>query len=223
MRITVLSRNGDHLRDVSVEKPLTILDFDLMPNGDYLIGGFLLTGGDEVVFQIDSTGAVVGQHLPLANARPAGEPESPAWRYARIPFVGVGADRIYGALSLLDSLWSISESSGEASAIAITPSGYEAPVAPEGQSEGSAGLSSWNKQILRVASLRVAEDFIVLPFARGAYFLGGPSIAAFQDHTGKWSTLLGVPPILGSSDQALICLLKPMGEEVILGIFHPRD
>ena len=136
MRITVLSPEGDHVRDIPIEKPLTILDFDLMPNGNYLVGGFLLAGGDDVVFEIDSIGALVHQYLPLAEARPAGEPESPAWRYARMPFVGVGSDRILAAVSLLDSLWSISENSGEVSAVAVTPFGYEAPSAPDGPAGG---------------------------------------------------------------------------------------
>ena len=162
-----------------------IIDFDVMPDGSYLIASGIVDDSLNTLFHFDSTGAEIARHMPMLRVLPTGESENQLWdRVRHTNAAPIGGGRVATTVSILDSLWTLDLASGAVHAIQVRPPEYEPPTVSDPQltrpfAEGNA----WIASTTMIPQLFSSGNTVYVPFAKGIYFqsesstllVGGPS------------------------------------------------
>lgn len=219
--ISVFDSLGEYLRTVPLFQFSLIMNFWVLPDGDYLLTASL-ANSDSSLFRVDSVGTIQRSYLAKARMRALDSPAEGIWRTVTQQWLGVRRDTAFVVNTVSDSLWAVSLSSGEISATRLAFDGYKPPTFPEVIPRGPRGLMEWIASFHIAATIGVDSTQIVVPFVRGVLNYGDPMTLLVGDSLGEWRALNDGPPIIYSAHGALIGLLTPNEDAVIFGRFRRR-
>jgi hypothetical protein len=199
-RITVFSSGSMSeaprlIRTIPVDRAVpSIMSFSMLTSGQYVISG---TGAasKNVIFRLDSTGALIDASLPIGNYRRAQSPlfEDGVWRALTIPTViAMGNDAVV-ALSTFDSLWTLNWKSAPR-AERIPYEGYRIPTLPQAPLTSRESLRQWARSQM-VTSVIGSDAVAALPFFSGTYNEGVHSDVMLKDR-GGWTLVKSTPTVL---------------------------
>lgn len=222
--ISIFSRSGELRRDIGLPTGLLPTGLEVVAQGEYWVPGTRTSfdEGENVLFKLDSLGGITAEYMPLASARPSGQPDHQDWMSFRSTSITLGRGGPFVSFSLLDSVWAIDEMSGEVSSWAIGPEGYVPPELPERPIRGMPAMVAWSESSQRAAGIWGNDGYLIVPFASGVYHHQQSLVASFRDPGGSWRTLLEAPVILRSSGSTLITLARPVDERAVLNVFELR-
>ena len=219
-RITVFGRDGRLARHVSLREFMRISDFEVLPDGGYLLSGFRLGRDPHVLFRTDATGKVVSSHLPVATYVPAGARPIPAWTSVRRPSIALHSGQALAVLSIADSLWTVDMANGTVRGQRVAPPDY---VRPQGEPAGGVpGLLKWSKSFSTTASVLSTDGVLLIPFVRGVMNDGDPISIAHQERDGGWTALSQGPPLLRAVHGEVIAFHTPGQDRVVLARYRAR-
>ena len=223
--ISIFSRSGELKRDIRLPPGLVAHGIEVGEQGGYWVSGVMPSSilSENVLFRLDTVGVITAEYLPLANARPLGQPNRQEWLSIRNVSIEIGERGPFVAFSLLDSIWEIDEMSGSVRSWAIQPEGYIAPSLPENPIRSAPALMEWLEASQRAMGIWGDGKYLVVPFASGSYHLQESSIASYKAVTGGWNTLVGTPVVLGSKGSRLFTLARPIAERVVINVFELRS
>ena len=222
--ISIFSRSGELKRDIRLPTGLHPTGLEVVAQGEYWVPGTMTSSdeGQNVLFKLDSLGSITAEHMPLASARPRGEPDHPDWMSFRAASVTLGRGGPFVSFSLLDSVWAIDEVSGGITSWAVRPEGYTPPTLPAQPIRGGPAVMAWAEASQRAAGIWGNDSYLIVPFASGFYHQQQGSVASYRDPGGSWHTLLETPVILRSRGSTLITLARPVDERAVIKVFELR-
>ena len=220
--ISIFTPSGEHQRDISLPTGLLPSDMELPGNGHYWVTGQIPGGRENVLFKLDSLGGITAEYMPLASARPRGEPNHQDWMSIRMTSITLAERGPFVSFSLLDSVWAIDEMSGEIRSRAIPPEGYVAPTLPPQPIRGGPAMTAWAEASQRATGIWGDGSFLVVPFSTGFYHQAERSAASFRDANGAWHTLLDAPVLLRSRGSRLLAFARPLDERAVINVFELR-
>lgn len=219
-RITVFGPDGQPARHVNLREFRRISDFEVLPDGGYLLSGFRMGRDPHVVFRTDAAGQVISSHLALADYLPAGANHIPAWTSVRRPSIALRQGQALTVLSIADSLWTLDMTDGSIRSQRVAPPDY---VQPHGEPAGGIpGLMKWSKSFSTTASVLSTENVLLIPFVRGVMNEGDPISIAHQERDGSWTALSQGPPLLRAVHGEVIALHTPGEDRVVLARYRAR-
>lgn len=200
-----------------------MMDFLILPNGNYLIAGRPVAGNDtSILFEVAPTGRLVRRSLAIGALTPPGERRSAAWEPVRRFSVAASEQAYFGTNTLVDSLWSFDPRSGRVSAAAMPVPGYVPARLPR-RTRTNADLYAWTQSFFNVSSVHTTGGFVLIPFVRGTLIDGDPVIYALRRENGSWMALSGGPPVLRAVDGLVIALENPLEDPVRLSVFRRKS
>ena len=180
-RLSVFDRAGFLLRSVGLADFSRVTDFEVLPNGDYLLAGFKRPPERNVLFHTDSLGRTRSGHMPYSEFVPRGERGGPSWRMVRRPAISVRGDSALFVLSIADSLWTLDWRRGGVESETVVSRGYVRPYAASpAASGGLQGMMKWHKSFTTTADVLSGGRIILIPFVRGIMNDGDPLTVAFR-------------------------------------------
>lgn len=218
-RIQVFDTAGTLLRGVRVDGFSGVAGFEPLPNGNYLLAVHR-ESDPRVLAELDTTGRVIRELLPIGNVRPAGQPDNPLWRNVSGVFLDLWGDTAYVSNTLADSVWAVHLPSGQVRRTHLSfSSDYIRPTVPRDQPKDLNGLLAWSNSFHTASVVTAAGGTLVVPFVQGVLNNGDPLLLTVRDTSGRWRVVSDAPPVIGGGRDQVIAILNPGEDPVRLGLF----
>jgi hypothetical protein len=218
-RVQVFDAAGKLLRGTRVDGFSGVAGFEPLPNGNYLLAVHR-ESDPRVLAELDTTGRVIRELLPIGNVRPAGQPDNPLWRNVSGVFLDVSGDTAYVSNTLADSLWTVHLPSGQVRRTHLAFSEeYVRPTVPRDAPRDLNGLMAWSNSFHTASVVTAAGGTLVVPFVQGVLNNGDPLLLTVRDASGRWRVVSDAPPVIGGSRNQVIAILNPGEDQVRLGLF----
>jgi len=204
-RVSVFGGDGALVRTLQLGKFTYLTGFEVLPGGR----GYVFESEDSdgyVLFQSDSTGAIVHRYLRIRDTKPRGQVDGPFWKNVRGFGLAVRNDSAFVVCTISDTLWMVDLESGNATGLKVTPPGYEIPRQPEGNMKSIADLMKWSRSLQLAVSVVASGEDIVVNFVTGVLNAGDPNTAVVRRSDGRWVAVGNAPAFVRGDSYGLVTL-----------------
>ncbi len=174
-------------------------------NRFWVLGNARDSKDDRVLTVADSNGKAISAFLPIARLLPHGSTDSLLWASSRRPSIAVGDSLVYVVSSLVDSIWTIEQTSLRLSARSLGHPMYRDPVPPTAQVQSRTDHRRWLESNILIANVASVANFAIVGYSAGLYLNQSNTLASLVAGD-RIVYLDSVPPIITSTSEAFVQL-----------------
>ena len=209
-RIAVYDTLGAVPRILILNDIINVRDFDILPNGEYLLSAVLLGDSLNALFRFDPTGAELSRYMPVRRMLPQGETPNVLWvRVHRAAAELIDGGRtVVSTVTILDSLWTVDLQTGQRQSIQLRPPGYVAPTLEDiGRPRPPREAQAWIDSTTMIPELFSNGTDVYVPFAKGIYHQSEYGTLLVGTPGGAWKAIAQAPPVVDVIGDTVISLL----------------